>query len=297
MNIRLPLLFLVLWMHTTANAQIPLFFHVSGHGAFPLSTFKSKGYENGGGIQMMLLSGALNPKGKTAPWERGWKIQAGGGIEINSFGSRSFKIDLAEPAGAIGRQKITNSSGAFYGVLRGSYTPFPLLTPFVEGIAGVRNYTSQELISVNGTSQSQTTDTFRARTFTVGIGVGFALKVTHQFFIEAKTTWCWGGNGTYQPLSKISQPQNQVFYNSQTSGTNLLLTQIGFIWQLGSRNGCCLGICGNRSSGRSSRTNSAPNNNITTPRSQPPRIVNPTPPPPQKKIIVKPDPPKTKPRG
>lgn len=274
------------------TAQAPLFFHFSGHGAFPLNHLKESGYENGGGIQMMVLSGALNPKGQTAPWEKGLKLQAGAGLELNSFGNRSFNIEIADPAGTTGTQKITNTSGAFYGVLRASYTPTPLLNPFVEGIIGGRNYTSQEQLSANGTSQS--TDTFSTRTFTAGIGLGIAIKITNQFFVEAKTTWCLGSNGTYQPLRKITQPQNQVFYQPQTSQTDLLLTQIGIIWRLGGGKGCCLGNSGRTNGSQGSGSYSNPSYKYTPSRKTP---APSNPPPSQKKIIVKPDPPKTKPRG
>lgn len=300
--------------------NIPLYFHMSGHAALPKSDFKKHGYENGIGFQMLLLSGALNSEGRTNPWNRGFKLQIGIGAEFNRFGTQSFKVELSNPAGAMGIQQITNSSSAWYGLARGSYTSNNFIIPFGEILLGSRNFRTQENLSVTSMSgfDPLVTDTFKVNATTFGLGFGLAFKFSDHFFIEAKTTYFLGGNGTYLPAFKAQQPSNQVYYYPQTSNTNVLLTQVGITWRLGpmiKSCGCIMGVCGSMNSGGSySPTNNTRTTTTSTPKKDPmqrgtsktttqqtpgsstPSNSGSTPAPPKKRIEVKPDSSKPVPR-
>lgn len=303
------------------NAQgIPLYFHMSGHSALPKSNFEKNGYEKGVGLQMLLLSGALNSEGSTNPWNKGFKLQLGFGLEFNKFGKETYNIDLSNPAGARGTQQIRNQSGAWYGLARGSFTSNSFIVPFAELLVGSRNFTTREVLSVTSVSgiDPMTTDTFKASVATAGLGVGIAFKLSSNFFIEAKTTYFIGGSGTYLPTAKAQQPNNQVFYYPQTSNTNVLLTQVGFTWRIGpmlKSCGCFMAICGglnnsgNYNPTQNTRTTTQPTppkkdpmqrgtSKTTTPQtpggSTPNTPTNTT--PPKKRIEVKPDTTKPVPR-
>ena len=304
-----------------AHAQsVPLYVGISGHAALPKSSFEKNAYEKGGGVQLLLLSGAINKDGSTNPWNQGFKLQIGFGLEFNKFGAKSFDIDLANPPGARGKQEITNNSAAWYGIARGSFTNNRFIIPFAEVLLGARSFTSREVLSVlppGPAVEPITTDTFKASVGTLGLGIGIALKITDHFFIEAKTTYFIGGSGTYLPISKAQQPSNQVFYYPQTSNTNVLLTQVGITWRLGPMFKSCgsiMGVCGSmNNSGNytptsNTRTTSKPTPQKTDPmqrgtsKTTTPQIPggsattpsNPT--APKKRIEVKPDTTKPVPR-
>lgn len=256
-----------------AQAQsVPLYVSISGHAALPKSSFEKNAYEKGGGIQMLLLSGAINKYGSTNPWKQGFKLQLGFGLEFNKFGTKSFDIDLSNPPSARGEQEISNSSAAWYGLARGSFTNNRFIIPFAEVLLGARSFTSREVLKVTSGSAVDrlTADTFKASAGTLGLGVGLAFKITDNFFIEAKTTYFFGGNGTYLPISKAQQPRNQVYYDPQTGNTNVLLTQVGITWRIGpmiKSCGCIMGICGGLSnSGNYSPTGSTRTTNRPTPQ-------------------------------
>ena len=268
---------------------------------------------------MLLLSGALNKYGSTDPWNKGFKLQLGLGLEINQFGKKSFDIDLSNPVGARGNQELSNTSVAWYGLARGSYTHNFFIVPFAEVLVGARNFKTREVLSVTSVPDIDpiSTDTFKANLATMGLGFGLAIKINDNFFIEAKTTYFIGGSGTYLPVSKAQQPSNQVYYYPQTSNTNILLTQVGITIRIGTMFkscGCIMGICGSLSNNGNysptgkTRTNSQP----TTPKKDPmqrgtSKTTTPqtpggsTPAPantttPKKKIEVKPDTTKPVPR-
>ncbi len=302
----------------TQAQNVPFYLHISGHAALPKSTFETNRYEKGGGVQFLLLSGAVNKYGSTDPWNQGFKLQLGLGVELNQFGTKSFNIDLSVPVGAKGTQSISNSSTALYGLARGSYTANRFIIPFAELLIGGRNFTTTENLKVTvGGNESITTDTFKANVGTLGLGVGIAFKITENFFVEAKTTYFIGGSGTYLPVSKAQQPSNQVYYYPQISNTNILLTQVGITWRLGSMVktcGCLGSICGslnntgNYSPTSNTRTNTSPtpkkadplqrgSSKTTTPQTPGGSSSTPSnPTPPTKKIEVKPDQAKPVPR-
>ncbi len=292
--------------------SIPLYLHISGHAALPKSSFETNGYEKGGGIQMLLLSGAINKYGSTNPWNNGFKLQLGLGLEFNKFGTKAFDLDLATPVNARGKQEISNQSFAWYGLARGSVTQ-SFIVPFAELLVGSRNFTTREVLSVTsgGSEDPISTDTFKASVVTFGLGVGLAFKITDNFFIEAKTTYFIGGNATYLPVLKAQQPTNQVYYYPQTSNTNVLLTQVGITWRIGPMFKTCvpiMSICGSLGNSGSTGTANKPTpkkadpmkrgtQKTTTPQTpggSTPAPANTT--TPKKKIEVKPDPAKPVPR-
>ncbi|MCB0763498.1 MAG: hypothetical protein R2815_12175 [Flavobacteriales bacterium] len=127
-----------------------------------------------------------------------------------------------------GRLAVNSNIYGYHGLLR--LKPFTgKVSPYIEGMAGVRQFTTHTSLTVDGVDdplmEQRNTNDF---VFSHGLAAGIQVAPSKVFYIEGRVERLEGGKVTYvDPGSIEIDPAGNVTYGTLTSGTHVVNVHLG----------------------------------------------------------------------
>lgn len=207
------------------------------HVACPQSELKDINYDDGFGLNLSYLS-------RGYPYKSKLNFQMGARMDFASMQSRTFdSIAIKQPASGtaiIGdaNVKASNRMYGFFGLVRLNWgTQDNKFVPYVDIIAGHRNYNTYQYVSLNEPkynpeyeSSTLTNKVVYTKRFHYGGSLGLNYRVSPTFSLETSVTYTIGERGAALPLGDIERLEgsNEINYaNFQRVKTDMLLINAG----------------------------------------------------------------------
>lgn len=176
------------------------------------------------GQQMLGLSANLTVPMRRLPFDIGGDFSwARMGRETNTVPVNEEFLDATT-----GTMEVVSNVHGYHALAR--LKPFNgKVSPYVEGLIGLRHFSTTTSISVDGMDQ----DLMHQRdasnfVFSRGWAVGLQVMPTQIFYIEGRVESLTGGQVTYVDPSTISiSPSGDVNYGTKRSGTNVINVHLG----------------------------------------------------------------------
>jgi opacity protein-like surface antigen len=207
---------------TAATAQLnkrPVTFSGGLEVAIPRGEFNDSW-----GQQMFGLSANLAVPMRRLPFD------IGGDFSWARMGRETSTVPVNEDflEATTGTMEVTSNLHGYHALAR--LKPFNgKVSPYVEGLIGLRHFSTTTTIAVDGMDQ----DLLHQRdasnfVFSRGWAVGLQFAPTKIIYIEGRVESLSGGKVTYVDPSTISiSPSGDVSYGTQRSGTNVVNVHLG----------------------------------------------------------------------
>lgn len=194
-------------------------------GASPLLDFKEKGYNNGLGYSLCILS-------KPFPNYYNWQLQMGGNLNHFWTGNKKQEITLAEPTDAAATYKIRNNNTAISFKTRLISRPNPIRF-HADLDLGYRSFSSRESIVLNevDTNYSSRFDTTLISTGNVFVGltVGVMFQISKSFYLDLYSRVDYGFSTKWYDLNSFSIISDIPQYDNYTyNKTHTPILWVGF---------------------------------------------------------------------
>lgn len=205
------------------------------HWACPQSELQDIEYDDGLGINLSYLS-------KKMPYKSPVNFQWGVRMDFGKLGSRKFEdIVIVDGTTTLEGGATVTASNRMYGLFASGRVNFAQdgskITPYVDLLAGHRNYTTHQILELNKPGlhpEYEASDIVNrivhTNRFHYGGSVGVNYQVSESFSIESSVTYTIGGTGAALPLKDITRAEgsNEIRYDAyQNVRTDLLLINVG----------------------------------------------------------------------
>jgi len=207
------------------------------HVACPQSELKDINYDDGFGLNLSYLS-------RKYPYKSFVNFQLGARMDFASMQNRKFdsiQVEIGDNGELATGGATATSKNRMYGLFAFGRVNFGTddskIIPYVDLLAGHRNYTTYQLLDLNSPelhpsaeSQSTTERIVHTNRFHYGGSIGLNYRVTPSFSLETSITYTFGETGAALPLGDIERLEgsNEINYaNFQRVKTDMLLINAG----------------------------------------------------------------------
>lgn len=207
------------------------------HLACPQSELQDISYDNGFGLNLSYLS-------RKYPYKSFVNFQAGARMDFANMQSRSFdsiQVIIGEDGEIAAGGATVFSKNRMYGLFAFGRVNFgnddSKIVPYVDLLAGHRNYTTYQILSLNepelnpsAESQAITQRIVHTNRFHYGGSIGLNYRVSPALSLESSITYTIGESGAALPLSDIQREEgrNEIDYSNYKSvKTDMLLINAG----------------------------------------------------------------------
>ena len=147
-----------------------------------------------------------------------------------SMGSNNSSVDIQDENLDIteGRMEINSNIYAYHGTAR--FKPLHgLVAPYIEGLAGLRTFSTKTKIEVDGLDEPYSTErNAKAVTFSYGWAAGVMLNVGKVVYLEGRFEKLHGSEVEYVDQSTVEVDEDGNFtYTTKKSNTDIANIQLG----------------------------------------------------------------------
>jgi hypothetical protein len=207
------------------------------HLACPQSELKDIQYDDGFGLNLSYLS-------RKYPYKSFVNFQVGARMDFANMQNRKFdsiQVVIGEDGELAAGGATVSAKNRMYGLFAFGRINFgndeSKIVPYVDLLAGHRNYTTYQILDLNqpesnptAESQAITQRIVHTKRFHYGGSVGLNYRVSPQFSLETSVTYTFGETGAALPLGDIIREDggNEIDYsNYQSVKTDMLLINAG----------------------------------------------------------------------
>jgi hypothetical protein len=207
------------------------------HVACPQSELKDINYDDGFGLNLSYLS-------RKYPYKSFVNFQVGARMDFASMQNRKFdsiQVEIGDNGELATGGATVTSKNRMYGLFAFGRVNFGTddskIVPYVDLLAGHRNYTTYQVLGLNSpelnpTAESQaiTQRIVHTKRFHYGGSLGLNYRVSPAFSLETSVTYTFGETGAALPLGDIERLEgsNEINYaNFQRVKTDMLLINAG----------------------------------------------------------------------
>jgi hypothetical protein len=127
-----------------------------------------------------------------------------------------------------GDLRVTSSIFGYHGLIR--LKPFNgKVSPYIEGLAGIRHFVTSSTVRVEGLSEAVSKERNESSlSWSAGWAVGVQVAPTRLFYVEGRVERLNGTRVTYvDPRSIVIDQSGQVNYTTLNSGTSVVNVHLG----------------------------------------------------------------------
>ena len=162
--------------------------------------------------------------GQKLPFDYGFEFG------VAYMGKKGARVQAMDETQTLREGELTVKSRSFS--YTGAIRLRPLngrVSPYVEGLAGLSQFTTSSSIEFDGANRPQAFDRkTNAWTGTYGWAVGTLVGFGPQFYVEGRVERLWGGRVSYvDPENVTINPDGSVGINTRSSATDRVNVQVG----------------------------------------------------------------------
>lgn len=204
------------------------------HLACPQGELRDIEYDDGWGLNLSYLT-------RGYPYQSPINVQFGARMDFAAMNHKDFTVDINTPVPDDANMEVRNNMYGLLALGRMNFGYNQKVTPYVDFLAGHRNYGTHNTITANNPelnpdyeSISYTNRVVFTKRFHYGMGIGATYELTENVLLEAGATYTVGGVGAAMPLPDVNQANgsNEVIYEYSEVRTDILLINTGFRFKL-----------------------------------------------------------------